>query len=164
MNYQKLLREAYKWAEKVSDDRSTKNGSILVNPGQMVPLLFGANRFPTSSLYENEDNHERPRKYAFTEHAERDVIYLAATCGLATEGLVMACPWACCAECARAIVMSGITMVIAHRQAHDKSPERWRQAIVDGREILAAGKVEYVLWDGKIGNVKNLFNGEIWCP
>jgi dCMP deaminase len=164
MTYQELLREAYKWAEKVSDDRSTKNGSLLIRGSQMVPLLFGSNRFPTRSLAKNEANHERPRKYAFTEHAERDVIYLAAKCGLSTSGLVMVCPWACCAECARAIVMAGIVSVIAHKQAHDKSPERWRQAIVDGQVILAAGGVCIEFWDGKVGGVENLFNGEIWCP
>jgi len=164
MNYQKLLRTAYEWAEKTSDDRSTKNGAILVNPCQNVPLLFGSNRFPHPSLAENEANHERPRKYAFTEHAERDVIYLAAKCGLVTEGLVMVCPWACCAECARAIVMAGITRVVAHKQAHDMSPERWQQPIEEGREILASRNVEYYLWDGEVGGVWNLFNGEMWRP
>lgn len=164
MNYRFLLREAYRWAEGASDDRSTKNGAILVKHNQMVPLLYGSNRFPSPALTLNEANHKRPRKYAFTEHAERDVIYLAAEAGLATSGLIMICPWACCADCARAISMSGIVQVVAHRQAHDMTPERWRQSIEDGKEILAANGVEYVLWDGRVGDVKNLFNGEIWYP
>jgi dCMP deaminase len=164
MTYQDLLREAYKWAARTSDDRSTQNGSVLVRRGQLVPLLLGVNRFPTRSLAENEANHERPRKYAFTEHAERDVIYSAAKCGLPTDGLVMVCPWACCADCARAICIAGIQKVIAHKQAHDISPERWKQSIEYGKEILAAHQVDYVLWDGKVGGVENLFDGEIWCP
>jgi dCMP deaminase len=164
MTHQELLREAYKWAEKTSEDRSTKNGAILVKHHQMVPLLLGANRFPSPVLAKNEANHKRPRKYVFTEHAERDVIYLAAKCGLPTDGLVMVCPWACCGDCARAIVIAGIKVIVAHKQAHDMSPERWQKPIEEGKEILAAGGVQYILWDGKVGNVKNLFNGEIWCP
>ncbi len=164
MNYQELLREAYTWAERASDDRSTRNGAILVKHNQMIPLLAGANRFPARSLVGDEANHARPRKYAFTEHAERDVIYLAAKSGLQTDGLVMVCPWACCAECARAIAISGITQVIAHKQAHDMSPERWQQPIEDGKEILQACGVKYTLYDGKIGQVDNLFNGRNWCP
>ena len=164
MTYQELLREAYKWAEKTSDDRSTKGGAILVRHDQMVPLLLGSNRFPSPALSDNPANHERPRKYAFMEHAERDVIYRAVYCGISTRGLVMVCPWACCAECARAIVLAGITKVIAHKQAHDMSPPRWQQLIDDGIEILAAKGVEYLLWDGKVDGVENLFNGEIWYP
>lgn len=164
MNDKELLRDAYRWAKRHSDDRSTKNGAILVRHNQMVPLLYGANRFPHPSLALNEANHERPRKYAFTEHAERDVIYMAAKCGLATDGLVMVCPWACCGDCARAIVLAGITKVVAHKQAHDMSPERWQGPIEEGKEILAAQGVEYVLWDGEVGRVENLFNGEIWYP
>jgi dCMP deaminase len=164
MDYRQLLREAYKWADRFSDDRSTRNGAILVRHNQMVPLLFGTNRFPSTPLAENEANHKRPRKYAFTEHAERDVIYLAAKGGLPTDGLVMICPWACCGDCARAIVIAGISQVIAHKQAHDMSPERWQQPIEEGKEILAAGDVEYTLWDGKVNGVENLFNGEIWYP
>jgi deoxycytidylate deaminase len=98
------------------------------------------------------------------EHAERGVIYLAAKAGLPTAGLIMICPWACCAECARAIALAGITQVIAHKQAHDKSPRRWQQSIEEGREILSACGVDYVLWSGEVGGVENLFNGEIWCP
>jgi hypothetical protein len=44
------------------------------------------------------------------------------------------------------------------------SPDRWKQAIADGLEILDAGDVVYYLWDGSIGQVSNLFNGEVWNP
>jgi len=157
-----LMREAYAEAAEFSDDRSTKNGALLVSPEGVV--LRDSNRFPAESLAYNPVNHERPRKYAFTEHAERAVIYKAATFGICTRGLTMVCPWACCAECARAIVMAGITKVVAHKQAHTITPDRWRQSILEGREILAAGKVEYELWGGKVGGVENLFNGEVWTP
>lgn len=157
-----LMREAYAEAAEFSDDLSTKNGALLVSPAGVV--LRGSNRFPVASLALDPANHRRPRKYAFTEHAERDVIFKAAYHGICTRGLIMVCPWACCAECARAIVMVGISKVVAHKQAFDMSPPRWQQPIVEGLEILAAGDVKYELWGGKVGGVENLFNGEIWCP
>jgi hypothetical protein len=76
----------------------------------------------------------------------------------------MVCPWACCGDCARAISIAGITQVVAHKQAHGMSPERWQQPIEEGKEILAAKGIPYILWDGEVGGVENLFNGEIWCP
>lgn len=163
MNYRHLLEMAYWYAKENSDDRSTQNGAILIDH-TALPITHGTNRFPVASLADNPANHERPRKYAFTEHAERDVIYRCAREGIKTEGLIMVCPWACCAECARAIALAGITKVIVHKQAHDMSPDRWKQAIVEGREILDAKGVGYMLWDGKIGEVTNLFNGEVWYP
>ena len=157
-----LMRTAYAEAAVFSDDRSTKNGALLLSRGGIV--MRGVNRFPVASMIDNPVNHERPRKYAFIEHAERAIIFKAASFGISTRGLTMVCPWACCAECARAIVLAGVTKVVAHKQAHDMTPERWQQSIIDGKEILSAGGVEYELWSGKVCGVENLFNGEIWCP
>ncbi len=157
-----LMKVAYEQAAEYSDDRSTQTGALLVNRAGIT--LRDSNRFPVASLSCNPANHERPRKYAFMEHAERAVIFTAAAYGLSTRGLTMVAPWACCAECARAIVMAGITKVVAHKQAYDMSPPRWQQPIAEGLEILAAGGVEYDLWDGKVGGVENLFNGEVWTP
>jgi dCMP deaminase len=103
-------------------------------------------------------------KLTFIEHAERDVIYEAARAGTRTLDRIMVCPWACCAPCARAIVLSGIGKVVAHRQAYEITPERWLKQISDGLEILKAGRVEYELIDAKIGYVQNRFNGKIWHP
>lgn len=164
MKYRYLLRQAYQYAKETSEDRSTHNGALLLDPRSGEVVARGANRFPASSLKHNEANHERPRKYAFTEHAERDVIYRCGLEGITTCGLIMVCPWACCADCARAIVLAGIPLVVAHKQAYDMSPDRWKQAIADGLEILDAGDVIYHLWDGQIGQVSNLFSGEVWSP
>ena len=76
----------------------------------------------------------------------------------------MVCPWACCSDCARAIVLAGIPLVVAHKQAFAMTPERWREEIAVGLEILEGGGVTYHLLDSKIGEVENLFNGEVWYP
>lgn len=156
-----LLRQAYQLA-RCSTDISTKNGALLVRDGRVI--VGGVNSFTNAGQALDPRNHERPRKYKVTEHAERAAIYKAARQGIATEGLIMVCPWASCPDCARAIVLAGISLVIVHKQAHDRTPPRWREEIALGLEILRDRGVGYLLFDGQIGGVKNLFNGEMWYP
>ena len=164
MNYQTLLHTTYWRAEQQGVDRSTRNCALLINPVTGEEVAYGLNRYPSAELANDSRNHERLRKYAFIEHAERDAIFKCAKNGIATQGLIMVCPWACCPECARAIVFAGIPLVVAHKQAFDMTPERWREPIEQGMEILQSGGVVYHLWDGKVDEVQNLFNGSYWRP
>ncbi|OGS40333.1 MAG: hypothetical protein A3K77_04565 [Euryarchaeota archaeon RBG_13_31_8] len=162
MNYRDLLREAY-WTSRQSTDLSTKNGALLVtHNGEIV--TGGVNSFTDKSQLQNSLNHKRPRKYKVTEHAERAAIYRAARHGIRTTGLIMVCPWASCPDCARGIVLAGIPLVIGHKQAYDKTPPRWLEEVAFGLEILRGGEVEYLMYDGEIGDVENLFDGKIWYP
>jgi dCMP deaminase len=157
----RLIREAYLFAHDHSDDLSTRNGALIISGGSIA--VYGTNRFPPG-LKCAELLEDRTEKLKYIEHAERNVIYKAAKSGVNTNGAIMYCPWACCGECARAIVMSGIVLVVAHKQALDKTPERWREPNEEGMRILKAGEVEYYLLDAKIGHCNNLFNGEVWLP
>jgi dCMP deaminase len=147
-----------------SNDRSTKNAALLVKRLDPLPLAMGVNHFVPGFPDTDETLHERPLKYRVTEHAERAAIYDAAANGVATYGLTMVCPWACCSDCARAIVLSGIRTVVGHKQAADMTPPRWKEEVDMGLDILARGGVKFICLDAKIGHVKNLFNGEVWLP
>jgi dCMP deaminase len=164
MDYQELMREAYQLSHDESTDTSTKNGALLVDPVDRHVVLGGVNAFTNSDMASEARNYERPRKYQVTEHAERAVIYKAAKRGVCTEGLIMVCPWACCSDCARGIVLAGIKLVVAHKQAFAMTPARWQEEIDVGLEILEGGGVTYHLLDSEIGGVENLFNGEVWYP
>lgn len=137
MNFdiQKLLVASYLEAEK-SIDQSTQVGALLVNK-QGVILSSGFNNFP-NGVHDIGRRHQRPDKYLYTEHAERNAIFNAARMGIATQGLTMVCAWAACAECARAIINSGISSVIRH---HKKTldldmNERWGHSIDVGDEMF----------------------------
>jgi len=164
IDYQDLMRRAYQLADDRSTDISTKVGAVLVDPVDGEVMVAGVNSFTDPDMASDSRNYERPRKYQVTEHAERAAIYSAAKCGTPTKGLIMVCFWACCSDCARAIVLAGVPLVVAHKQAFEKTPERWREEIDIGLEILAGGGVTYHLFDGDINGVENLFNGEVWCP
>lgn len=154
------MRAAYQAALK-STDRSTKNGAILVNGGWNV--ITGYNHH-VAGYGDKPEHHERPFKYAITEHAERDVILKAARAGIKTEGLTMVAHWVCCPDCARAIVEAGISQVICHKACMDRDRPDWKPMVDAGLEILRRGGVELVVWDGVIGGVTNLNGGVVWNP
>lgn len=164
INYIDLLRQAYQLSDDHSTDRSTHVGALLLDTSNAKVLTTGVNAFTSKLHYQDPRNHTRPRKYMLTEHAERAAIYEAARLGYPTAGLSLISPWASCPDCARAIVLSGIVQVIGHQQAYDKTPERWKAEVELGLEILEDGNVSYQMYDGKIGDVRNLFDGEIWYP
>ena len=156
-----LLRYAYQWA-KTSPDPSTQNAAVLVTASGLK-IGYDINRFPDGVKYTPE-RWERPLKYKIIEHAERNVIYKMAKIGQRTDGLIMVCPWAACSDCARAIIQAGISTLITHKQAHDRSPDFWRKEIEVAFEMLNEKKVEIVMYDGIVGVTGVLHSGQLWNP
>lgn len=157
------LNEYLKYVYEValgSRDPSTQNGAILLDDNDHI-VAEAANNFPFM-VKESDERWERPAKYYYVEHAERNVIFEAARRGFATQGTIMVCPWAACADCARAIVQAGIQTLVRHRKANDPSTthERWDATIVAGDEILREGGVEIVEVD-PVPGIKLRRNGEL---
>ena len=154
------LRTAYSVA-KESTDRSTQTGAVLVQGGWNICTGYNHHVY---GFGHKEEHHQRPLKYSLTEHAERHVIFKAARNGIKTANLTLVAPWVCCPDCARAIVEAGIVCVICHKQCMDRTPERWRELVDLGLDILGRGRVELIQWDGVVGECENLMNEEIWLP
>lgn len=104
-------------AERVSQqskDRSTKVGCVIVNPNDLV-LSTGWNGFPRGVIDDDEAKHERPAKYEWTEHAERNAIFNAARVGTQLNGATAYLnytPYAICVPCVRALHQSGIIRLV----------------------------------------------------
>lgn len=115
---QYFMKMCYLVAEK-SKDESTKVGCVIVYPDNGI-CSTGFNGFPRKVLgdqkYPINENlgkrKERPAKYLYTEHAERNAIFNAVMHGHCTNGCKIYVPWLPCADCARAIIQSGIVEVI----------------------------------------------------
>lgn len=154
------LKTAYQAAQQ-SDDQSTKNGVILVKEGWNI--INGCNHL-MPGYGDKPEHHERPFKYWVTEHAERDVLYRAVRQGICAKGLSLIGHWVACPDCARAIVLAGIVEVICHKQCQDRTPDRWKEMVETGLDIIRKD-CDLIIWDGKVGDgVENLNNGEIWYP
>lgn len=106
--FMNLAREVAQW----SKDRSRKVGCIIVGPGKEIRAT-GYNGFPRGVADDVEARHQRPAKYRWTEHAERNAIYNAARSGVSTMNCLAYLPWFPCMDCARALVQAGIAEVVA---------------------------------------------------
>lgn len=93
-----------------------KVGAIAVKNGNI--LSFGFNGTPygwenicEELILESNDNESfsRLRTKPETIHAEQNLIYKLAKSGEKSEGAVIFCTHAPCLECAKGIIMSGIT-------------------------------------------------------
>jgi dCMP deaminase len=111
------------FADNRSKDRSTKVGAVIVDSDENVRSV-GYNGFPRLIDDEVEERHQRPAKYSWTEHAERNAIYNAARIGISLEGCKMYVTLYPCVDCARAIIQAGITDVVC-QQKPDYSVIPW---------------------------------------
>ncbi|KRQ99337.1 hypothetical protein CP49_11990 [Bradyrhizobium valentinum] len=95
-----------------SEDRSRQVGSVIVGSGNTI-LGTGYNGLPrkVSADYEARHSRENGEKYLWFEHAERNAIYNMARAGVSTVGCRMYVNNFPCADCARAIVQSGIVQL-----------------------------------------------------
>ena len=116
-----------------SKDQSTKVGCVIVGSGNAI-LSTGFNGFPRKVaeeetvvlqggdypvFYEEKrpilERWERPTKYIFIEHAERNACYNAARNGIKLEGSRLYLnyePIGICSDCCRGIIQSGIVEII----------------------------------------------------
>ena len=105
-----------------SKDKSVGVCAVIADKEHRV-LSIGYNGFPSGCDDGVEERHERPAKYLYTEHAERNAIYSAAKNGVSLKDSVMYITRFPCADCARAIIQSGIKEVVCSEP--DLSHERW---------------------------------------
>jgi dCMP deaminase len=95
-----------------SKDRSRQVGCVVVGPHQEVRAT-GYNGFPRGIDDTVEARHERPAKYAWTEHAERNAIFNAARVGVSLDGCTLYVSTLFpCVDCARGIVQVGIKALV----------------------------------------------------
>lgn len=159
-----ILGQCYRTATK-SPDTSTQIGAVIVTEkNRVLSSTMSYNGFVHGWL-PTELDYERPRKYAVTEHAERRAIYRAARYGHALEGRTIYSTWAACADCARAIVESGLIRLVRHHPPNDETVDRWLESVALGDEILKAGNIEIIDIHGPIKEgFKILRGGEEFDP
>jgi len=159
----KYMEEAYRIGRAYSTDPSTQNGCVLVDPSNGNIVVNGANHFPYGVKNEVE-RWERPLKYSYVEHAERNAIYRAASYGIRTSGLTMYCYWAACADCARAIIASEITRLVTHKIIMDATYDRWKDTIEIAFGMMREAGIELCQVEEPIHNIQIRFNGKLWTP
>lgn len=154
----------YQHAWIFSRDPSTKNGAVIFPKFPHSYFAAGVNAFPDGVAQHPDRYADRDLKMKYTVHAEVNAVATAAKCRVPTGGAWMYCPWAACPACAGAIIQSGIAGLTVHRQAHERTPARWKIDIDIAIGMFRERGIVYEEFDGGIGDCKSLINGEEWKP
>lgn len=95
-----------------TEDRDFQVGAVIVGPAMEIRST-GYNGLPrgVSDQHENRFDRASGEKFFWFEHAERNAIYNAARMGVALEGCSIYVNRYPCADCARAIIQSGLKQV-----------------------------------------------------
>lgn len=101
--------EVAKLTSEKSKDTSTKVGAVITD-FEHTQLSSGYNGLPRGVQYIPE-RLERPLKYKYFEHAERNAIYNAVRNGVPLRDSKLYVTSFPCTDCARAIIQSGINHV-----------------------------------------------------
>ena len=94
-----------------SKDPNTQIGCVIAGPAHEIRST-GYNSFPRGIRDDVPERLERPAKYLWIEHAERNAICNAARAGTPLEGCTIYVEIMPCMDCARAIVQAGIKQVV----------------------------------------------------
>lgn len=115
-----------------SKDKSTKTGAVIVKDRQVLSL--GYNGFPRGVNDDIEERHDRPAKYAFTEHGERNAIYNAISNGIPLKGSTIYSTFFPCIDCCRAIIQTGIVEVVTPNPVN--ASDVWKESFKLSLELF----------------------------
>jgi len=138
MTWEKRWMDVADLVASWSKDRSRKTGAVIVDDRQVV-IAVGWNGFPRGIDDNVEQRHERPAKYQWTEHAERNAIFNAAAKGISTRGTTMYLTWYPCADCARSVIQAGISYLVSVEP--DWNDPKWGQDFVMVKDMLSEAGV-----------------------
>lgn len=109
MNWNDWYAEHALLAARKSKD-STQVGAALIGPDGVVRLT-SFNGIPKGVL-DLPERRERPEKYPWVQHAERNLVNFAAKHGIATDGCTVYVTHFPCSQCAGGLIQAGIRKVI----------------------------------------------------
>ena len=140
------------WAERLlnmakdvaswSKDESTKVGAVITTLDGS-PVSWGFNGMAKGIDDTQQERHERPLKYKWMCHAERNAMDLSPRGNLTD--CVMFVTFSPCTNCAQSIIQRGIrTVVIDANHRADTAPERWQEDMLIAVEMLKESGVKII--------------------
>jgi dCMP deaminase len=129
-----------------SKDEYTQIGAVIVGEDNEI-LSTGYNSFPRGLYDLKKERQERPEKYFWFEHAERNAIYNAARIGVSLKNstiyLTSGLP---CMDCARGIVNSGIKTVYCKEVCTTNNKEMWEGQQKRSLELLNECDIKIIFY------------------
>ena len=146
MRWVQYFRELTHTVKKKSKDANTQIGAVIVGVDKEI-VSTGYNSFPRGINDERIERQERPEKYYWFEHAERNAIYNAARIGVSTKGTTMYLSCGVpCSDCARGIINSGITRIFCERGGGAKGV-KWAESAERSWDMFEEAGVKVCFYD-----------------
>ena len=144
MNWDEYFINIAEQVKLKSKDINTQIGVVVVGKDNEI-VSTGYNSFPRGINDDIDERQERPEKYFWFEHAERNASYNAARIGVSTLGttMYMTCGMSC-SDCARAIINSGISKIVL-RKGKGAKGDKWNDSSIRSIQMFkeAGVIVEY---------------------
>ncbi len=146
MNWTDYFYNIAQQVKEKSKDERTKVGAVIVGKDKEI-VSTGYNSFPRGIVDNKPERQERPEKYFWFEHAERNAIYNAARIGVSTKGCTMYLTCGIpCADCARGIINAGISRIFVTR-AQGPSSQKWQDSSERSMDMFDEAGVEIQWYD-----------------
>ena len=149
-----FMGKVYEIARKSKDPR-TKIGAILVIDGHAP--LEGYNGIP-KGVMDLPERLQRPEKYSWIEHGERNILNMAAKFGIKTVGGTLFTQGLPCVDCARGIINCEIKNIVLHKQWEDVSTKltngrTWMEHYHKSKIMFDESGVSVRFFDGVVGKI-----------
>jgi len=139
----KYFKLAKHMADTFSKDPSSKVGCLLLAPDSLQILSMGYNGFPRGVDETLPERWERPTKYEFVEHSERNCLYNACRSGTCTNNSIAVITLYPCCDCCRALIQSGIKTIVTKKPDYDDP--RWGKAFQTSTIMMKEANVHVML-------------------
>lgn len=154
-----FFRHVYLAASK-SKDKMTKIGAVIVRDNAIISEGYNG---ICRGVNDNTDDgrNDRPTKYFFYEHAERNSIYHCAKHGISTLKAIIYTNGLPCSDCCRAIIQSGISKIIIHGQFPAMTHStKWIESMQISYLMLKEANIPVESYCEKLG-LETLIDGKI---
>ena len=157
-----LMAKSYQLAA-TSVDPSTQNAALIVNRSGDI-IASGINH-PVAGVQPRDWQQFREDKLRLFQHAERSAIFQAAREGKPLEGQIMICSWAACIDCAKAIIESGLKVLVTHSPRMALDSGEWLNSIQQANQMLTDAGVTLFEFPDKIPGAPCIrHRGKLWNP
>lgn len=139
VDWDKRFMDLAEYYSTWSKDKNRGVGAVIVNKDG-IDIVKGYNGFPKGVNDEVEERYFYPLKDFWTIHAEQNAIYKASREGISINGCTLYCTYFPCANCAKAIIQSGIIKIISPQP--DMTHKTWGETWKISLEMLTECGVE----------------------
>ena len=153
-----FMTMVYLVASKSKDERA-HIGAVIVGPNKEVRST-GYNSFVRGLNDNLSERQEKPEKFFWFEHAERNAIYNATLIGVSLKNCIMYTNGIPCMGCARGIVQSGIKEVIVDNKWNKDNSKKWGEQAKRSLKMFKEVGVKVGIYKGFFVDIKKYRRGE----